>query len=387
MNNERKGAIADRNCMNPECLAEEGERHYYECTRDESDNVTPIGGEVQKWADAAMYRSEAMPERISGQQVTPLVYLLNATPDPLGAIAAGSMMYEGKVCRSLSDVTDEERRHYFDQITKTHLKAPFELMDLHFMVEGVTRSFTHQMVRQRTAVFMQESLRFAVKENMDEETPLPPSLADMKDDDPRVVLWRRGINAAQDIYEALVDSGVPAEDARGLLPHSTTTRLNYKTNLRNLQDHGGMRLCTQAQFEWRTVFLGFVKAISEYCSCPKGIHEVTDSWAPEAAGPCDNWQFQIIANLFRPVCYLTGKCEFKASFDRACSIRDRVEANHKVGRGSETWNTEYDVVEGNPIVAGVGPRSVMVEADGRPVFIGAIQPAEWLGDHSAARTR
>lgn len=347
-----------------------------------NDETTPASGEVQKWADAAMYRSEAMPkEAVAG----PSVFLLNATPDPLGSIAAGSMMYEGKVCRDLSTVTDEERIHYFDQIVKTHLKAPFELMTMHFMVEGVTRSFTHQMVRQRTAVFMQESMRFAVKENLDEETPLPPSLADLKDDDPRVVLWRSAINRVQDTYEALVDSGVPAEDARGLLPHQTTTRLNYHTNLRNLQEHGGMRLCTQAQFEWRTVFLGFVKAISEYCSCPAAIKE--DAGDHRLWEDCDNWQFQKIASLFRPVCYLTGKCEFKASFDRACSIRDRVEANHKVGRDSALWDTEYDAVEGNPIVVGVGPRSVVVDEKSVPVFIGAIQPVEWLGDHAAARVR
>lgn len=329
-----------------------------------STSSPPPSGEVQKWADAAMYRSEAMPKSaVAG----PAVYLLNATPDPLGAIAAGSMMYEGKVCRNLADVTDEERRHYFDQITKTHLKAPFELLDLHFMVEGVTRSFTHQMVRQRTAVFMQESLRFAVKENLDEETPLPPSLADLKDDEPRVVLWRSAINRVQDTYEALVDAGVPAEDARGLLPHQTTTRLNYKTNLRNLQDHGGMRLCTQAQFEWRTVFLGFVKAISEHCS----FHKQKGACGGSPEIRCDNWQFQVIANLFRPVCYLTGKCEFKASFDRACSIRDRVEANHKAGRDSSEWGEGYIATNGEDVLYAIAP----------------IRPIEWLGDHSAARTR
>lgn len=305
--------------------------------------------EVMTWADGAMYRSEAMPKDAI---VGPKVHLLSMTPDPLGVIAAGSMMYEGKVVRDLSDVTDKERQHYFDQITKTHLKAPFELVDFHFMIEGVTRSFTHQMVRQRTAVFMQESLRFAVKENLDEETPLPPSLAGLKDDDPKVKVWRRAINNAQDNYEALVGAGVPAEDARGLLPHQTTTRLHYKTNLRNLQDHAGNRLCTQAQFEWRAVWLQIVDAIANH-------------WAPFN----DAWQQQVLANLFRPVCYLTGKCEFKASFDRSCSIRDRVDANHAAGRDSSKWD-EHEITE---------------RADGSRVELLPILPAEWLMDHTAAR--
>ena len=63
---------------------------------------------------------------------------------------------------------------------------------------------------------------------------------------------------------SLIANGVPAEEARGLLPHDTLTRLNYKTNLRNLLDHLGNRLCTQAQFEWRLVGAGIRKAIMEY---------------------------------------------------------------------------------------------------------------------------
>ena len=308
-------------------------------------------GEMLRWADAAMYRSEPMPgDAVLGR---PKVYLLSMTPDPLGVVAAGSMMYEGKVVRNLADVTDEQRRHYFEQITKTHLKAPFELVDFHFMIEGVTRSFTHQMVRQRTAVFMQESLRFAVKENLDAETPLPPSLAGLKDDDPSVRLWRKGINTVQDIYEALVDSGIPAEDARGLLPHQTTTRLHYKTNLRNLQEHAGMRLCTQAQFEWRNVWLQIVDAIRNYDSA--------------FTGQGNGWQQSVIADLFRPVCYLTGKCEFNATFDRACRIKERVTANHEIGRPSSEWDKAQA-----PDVFGEGG-------------VEAIHPVEWLAMHDAAR--
>jgi flavin-dependent thymidylate synthase len=308
--------------------------------------------EIARFADVAMYVSEPMPqEAVAG----PKVHLLSMTPDPLGVIAAGSMMYEGKVIRDLADVTDADRKHYLAQIKKTHLKAPWELVDFHFMIEGVTRSFTHQMVRQRTAVFMQESLRFAVKENLDAETPLPPSLIGLKDDDPKVKMWRRAINNAQDHYEALVGSGVPAEDARGLLPHQTTTRLHYKTNLRNLYEHAGNRLCTQAQFEWRAVGLQIVDAIATY--------DPYDS--PHGA----EWQQRELAGLFRPVCYLTGKCEFKASFDRACSIRERVDANHAAGRDSDEWDV-HEITE---------------MPDGSRRTLLPILPSEWLLDHAAAR--
>lgn len=332
-------------------------------------NVTPIGSkEISKWADSAMYDSEGMPFDVNkfGPQVT----LLQMTPDPLGAVAAMSMMYEGKVVRDLADLTDDQRQHYFDEITKTHLKAPFESVQLHFLIEGVTRSFTHQMVRQRTAVFAQESLRFAVKDTIDEEVALPPSLRLLKKDDPKVILWKTAVNKTDDVYHALVDGGIPAEDARGLLPHNITTRLHYVTNLRALQEHAGMRLCTQAQFEWRTVWMRMVEAIATY---DNGL----------ASG--DGWQFRKVAGLFRPICYMTGKCEFMADFDRKCKIRNRVDANHAIGRDSSLWDKEFDEVKDNPIVVGFGPQSVILDEADKPVFIGAIETREWLNDPTAAR--
>lgn len=310
------------------------------------------GKEISTWADSAMFEAEPLGYDVNKDG--PRVHLLQMSPDPLGGIAAMAMMYEGKVIRDLSQVTDDQRRHYFEQIKKTHLKAPFEAVNLHFMIDGVTRSFTHQMVRQRTAVFAQESLRFAVKDSIDEEVALPPSLRSLKDDDPQVVLWRSAVNRIDDTYHALVDSGVPAEDARGLLPHNITTRLNYVTNLRNLQDHAGMRLCTQAQFEWRIVWIRMIEAIRNY-----------------DRSASSGWQFSLLADLFRPVCYLTGKCEFNASFDRACSIRDRVEGNHHFGRASHEWDTDLVEPGGDP---------------GDPtILVGAIHPVEWLADPAAAR--
>lgn len=338
--------------------------------------------EISKWSDEAMYFAEPMPFDVN--ETGPRVTLLSMNHDPLGSIAAMSMMYEGKVVRDLNDLSDRQRQHYFDEILKTHLKAPFESVSMHFMIEGVTRSFTHQMVRQRTAVYAQESLRFAVKDTIDEEVALPPSLRRLKDDDPRVVLWRKAINKVDDTYHALVNSGVPAEDARGLLPHNITTRLHYVTNLRALQEHAGNRLCTQAQFEWRAVWIRIVEAIRDY-SGPIKLATQERRTGPAHDQLAPEWQLDAIASMFRPICYLTGKCEFKADFDRKCKIRNRVDANHAKGRSSSEWDQEYDMVVGDPIVSGVGPQSVVTEEDGTPVFIGAIQPAEWLTDPTAAR--
>ena len=77
--------------------------------------------------------------------------------------------------------------------------APLEWIQVALLIEGVTRAFTHQMVRQRTATFVQESLRFAVKDNAAFEVALPPSISCLKDDDPRRVTWA---NAVEDMAGA-----------------------------------------------------------------------------------------------------------------------------------------------------------------------------------------
>jgi flavin-dependent thymidylate synthase len=333
--------------------------------------------EVTRWADRAMY--EAAPIDANDG---PRVYLLSMTPDPLGAIAAACKMYKGEVVRDLSTVTDAERLEYFQQVQKTKLKAPFEFVQFHFMIEGVTRAFTHQMVRQRTAAYAQESLRFAVKSDM--PMGLPPSLAGTDDywaaegmpsvpetnEEHMRAIWESAKEYNQNVYNELVNMGMPAEDARGMLPHNVLTRLHYTTNLRSLLDHAGNRLCTQAQFEWRLVFARIIEAIRDktYSNPETGY-----SSPKYANGQTKVYMANEILDAFRPVCFQTGKCEFKANFDRPCSIRERVDQNESAGRPSSEWDRDQVChPEG---------------CDHQEIEIQAIKPGEWLLDPTAARKR
>jgi hypothetical protein len=271
-------------------------------------------------------------------------------------------------------------------------------VNFHFLISGVTRAFTHQMVRQRTAVYAQESVRFAVKEDV--PVALPASVAGTmlwKDwlnkcwaelypvadqqvtgnaqvDELRLKqvqeyaanratpqqLWRREWDeAVADIassYNGLVEAGMPAEDARGLLPTNLQTRIHYHTNLRNLYEHAGMRLCTQAQHEWKVVWVEILKALENY---GKGQHYFHDGGAGSSSS---YWQFKELAKVFKPICWGTNKCEFMSSADRFCSIRDRVQAFHHAGVDSNEWSTG--------------------RAD---LGIPAIGDQEWKDNHASAR--
>lgn len=360
--------------------------------------------EIQNWVDPAMYAAEAIPAG------GPRVHLLWMTPDPLGAAAACNAIYEGKVKRSLGDVTRAEREAILGEMAKTILTTPMEAISLHFLIEGVTRGFTHQLVRNRTSGYAQESMRFAV---VGEEQPipvaLPPSLVGgrtlremmssayndypgLGTDQARKMAedlampidrarwsWDQAIAAIQDAYQHMVNSGIPAEDARGLLPTNIQTRIHWVTNLRSLQAEAGKRLTTQAQFEWKAVVAAIARAIREYNPLEAYATNIDQRFGKEDLGDAmrwvgggDRWQYEAISDLFRPICYKTGKCEFMSSIDRSCTIRDRVQANAGIGRPSSEWDRQWN---------GPDPTS----PTGAEGMISAISPEEWLMDPTAAR--
>jgi flavin-dependent thymidylate synthase len=337
------------------------------------------GKTVQKWADEAMFTAEP-----SDATDGPRVYLLSAPADPLGSIAAAAKMYSGEVVRDLADVTDEDRHHYLGEMQKTKLAMPLEAVQFHFLFDGVTRAFTHQLVRQRTAAYAQESMRFAVVEDsFVNRVALPPSLvgtlalgegdnmalgAERDTQQWQRNVWDQALQHVQEAYTHLVDSGMPAEDARGLLPTNITTRVHYITNLRSLLDHAGNRLCTQAQFEWRSVFAQLAKALREHV----GTYFTDGNYAKSS----NNWQYKAIAELLKPVCYQQGRCPMKADFDRKCSIRARVDRFAEIGAPSSEWHK--DVIEEENTGLESHPIREHIIAVG-------INPVEWLADPSAAR--
>ena len=52
-------------------------------------------------------------------------------------------------------------------------------------------------------------------------------------------------------YTEFVEAGIPAEDARALLPNACATSIVTSMNLRELIHVANLRLCTRAQYEIR----------------------------------------------------------------------------------------------------------------------------------------
>jgi flavin-dependent thymidylate synthase len=301
--------------------------------------------DIQKWSDVAMYSAKPIDVNKG-----PEVHLLSCNNDPLGSIAAAALMYEGKSVNSLAEITDEQRRYYLEQTQKNALAAPLEFVNFAFIISGVTRGFTHQMVRQRTATYTQESTRFAVKEDV--PVGYPPSLWETKGNEPKGAerdklewqrnVWDECVDHIEQAYLHLVNSGMPAEDARGLLPTNLLTRINYNTSLRGLLEHSGLRLCTQAQFEWRLVWMKMMEAIREYGETQSYQLAFTgDKYSWEE--PRDSaWQFNELSKIFKPICYQKGSCQFLSDIDRHCNIRGRVQEAAAGNIPSSSWHKIID---------------------------------------------
>jgi thymidylate synthase ThyX len=182
--------------------------------------------------------------------------------------------------------------------------------------------------------------------------------------------WDDAILTAESCYKQLIEAGVPAEDARGLMPHAMKTRLHWVTNLRGLLYVAGVRLCTQAQFEWRSVMAEVVKALRGYeTRTTFERREPSDGdWTFES----DRWQFNLMADRLQPVCYQTGDCKFMATDDRACAIRARVRANAKIGRESALWGERFE-------------EGARYHPDYPLTVIEPINVFEWAADPNAAR--
>lgn len=122
-----------------------------------------------------------------------------------------------------------------------------------WMVENVSRSLTHQLVRHRGASFSQESQRYvdfeksaATKQYGD--FIYPPGLNFGQQD-----MTRYAYMQSVEHYKDLRKSGVKKEDARFVLPNGTTTRMIVSFSFNELSHFLTVRCAKDAQWEIRSL--------------------------------------------------------------------------------------------------------------------------------------
>lgn len=165
------------------------------------------------------------------------VKLIDYTNEPIKTIeTAASTCYD-------SAITDGKiMRHCY----KSGHHSVLEFAHFTFKISGVSRALTHQLVRHRCASYAQRSQRYCKENNFEYITP-PTILKNKKALD----LYLDIMTKISESYSKLVELGVPAEDARYLLPNACETEICVEMNLRELIHFCNERLCTCAQWEIR----------------------------------------------------------------------------------------------------------------------------------------
>jgi flavin-dependent thymidylate synthase len=154
---------------------------------------------------------------------------------------------QGKDTRQkINRMTQEEMDKELDYISKT-IRSSWEFVDYTFEVHDVTRAYTHQQVRTRTASYAQQAQR--VVDMSEFETLLPKSVVEAG----QAGVWKDCMLAIGRAYKIMKNAGVPAQDVRGVLPTNVLTNIIIKMNLRTLADLVGKRDNPRAQGEYTDV--------------------------------------------------------------------------------------------------------------------------------------
>lgn len=177
------------------------------------------------------------------------VELLYHTPDPERAIATAARLCYAPIGASelMETMSDDRVRSVLSTILESGHHSTLEHASYTFAVEGVSRALTHQLVRHRIASFNQQSQRYVRFEN-GVEVVKPASVAQ---DEAASAVFDEAIDAAVRAYAKLLEAGVPAEDARYLLPNAAESKIVITMNVRELLHFFSLRCCNRAQWEIR----------------------------------------------------------------------------------------------------------------------------------------
>ncbi len=204
------------------------------------------------------------------------VVLLNFTPEPEKTVSLA-----GKLCYSKSTISELEERvknisfeDFLGRIVGMGHLSILEHSSFTFGIEGISRATSHQLVRHRLASYSQQSQRYVKFDRP--EYVLPPSIEKDREKKKR---FENTVKRLFKFYRELVDGGIPAEDARYILPNATCTRIIVTMNARELLHFFRLRCCERAQWEIREMacrMLSLVKKVAPVVfrdagpSCVKG---------------------------------------------------------------------------------------------------------------------
>jgi thymidylate synthase (FAD) len=195
----------------------------------------------------------------------------------LGESTDGEKLAEfaGRLCyMSQKNPASRVTREYLENIKKQGHGSVLEHANYSLLIEGVSRSLTHELVRHRAGfAYSQLSQRYV--DESDANFVVPPAVVG---DETLEQEWREQIEAAQKSYVRLVEHlmeryawvgdkvhrrKMSREAARGVLPNSTETKIVVTANVRAWRTMLELRSSEGAELEIRRCAVAIIKLLSK----------------------------------------------------------------------------------------------------------------------------
>jgi thymidylate synthase (FAD) len=185
------------------------------------------------------------------------VALLQYTPEPERTVALAA-----RLCYSPADIDELQQKistadigSFLEKIMSLGHQSVLEHASFTFGIDGISRVTTHQLVRHRIASFSQQSQRY-VSHTQRFAAVVPPTISDRPE---LLARYEEQLAEMHRTYAEMVEAGIPAEDARYLLPNATETKIIVTMNARELLHFFELRCCERAQWEIRAMAVEMLK--------------------------------------------------------------------------------------------------------------------------------
>ena len=181
--------------------------------------------------------------------------------------------FAGRLCyMSQRNPAKRETREYLENIKRQGHGSVLEHAVYSILIEGVSRSLTHELVRHRAGTAMSQLSQRYVDES-EANFVVPPAIIG---DDALTEAWRSQVEAAQAAYVALVEQlmeryrwvddkvhrrKMAREAARGVLPNSTETKIVFTANARSWRTLLELRAGEGAELEIRRLAVAIIRLL------------------------------------------------------------------------------------------------------------------------------
>ena len=174
----------------------------------------------------------------------PVVNLISKPDKMLSTVyTACRTCYSADSPINIYNSTDDEEKmlKLIERVISSGHYSTIEHIQVSFAISNVSRACTHQLVRHRHMSFSQKSQRY-VKEKGQFDYIIPPTIEKNPELKEKFESFMGEISK---LYNEFTEAGIPAEDARFVLPNAAASSMVTSLNLREMIHLANLRLCTR----------------------------------------------------------------------------------------------------------------------------------------------